>query len=178
MRVIDRLRWVRDEGVSWTGAVATELALLPRTIRQAREAMAAIAVLPPEVERLNAALEDASGTLEAHVPELSRVVVGELSGTVDELGGRVHGLVDVLDRALPTIEQLLERLPGQLESFDRVVSEVGAQLGDVLPKLEAVVAEELRERVEHLDEVVSELSTTLTTALGAIPGVRRSVRAG
>lgn len=131
----DRIAGVLSNGVRWTGALATEVALLPATIRHLREAVLAIALLPPEIERLNVALAEASGTLEAHVPELSRVVVGDLSGAV-------------------------------------------AALNDVLPKLETVVAEELRERVEHLDVVVSELSTTLTGALGTIPGVRRSVRAG
>lgn len=113
MAVIDRLGRVASNGVRWSGALATELALLPATIRHLREAVVAITLLPPEIERLNVALEDASGTLEAHVPDLSRVVGRELS-----------------------------------------------------------------ERVDHLDEVVSELSTTLTGVLGAIPGVRRSVRTG
>lgn len=178
MAIVDRVTWVLSNGVRWTGALATEVALLPSTLRHAREAVVAITVLPPQVERLNVALEDASGTLEAHVPELSRVVIGELAGTVDALGVRVHGLVDVIDDALPALTGLLETLPGQLDTFDRVVGEVGTSLGEVLPRLETVVVDELRERVEHLDVVVSELSRTLTAVLTNIPGVRRSVKAG
>jgi ABC-type transporter Mla subunit MlaD len=173
--IVDRITWVMANGVRWTGALATEVALLPATLRHAREAVVAITVLPPQVERLNVALEDASGTLEAHVPELSRVVIGELAGTVEALGSRVHGLVDVIDDALPALTGLLETLPGQLDTFDRVVGEVGTSLGEVLPKLET---DELRERVEHLDVVVSELSRTLTGVLQGIPGVRRSMKAG
>ena len=178
MAIVDRVTWVLSNGVRWSGALATEVALLPATLRHVREALVAITVLPPQVERLNVALEDASGTLEEHVPELSRVVIGELSGTVEALGSRVHGLVDVIDDALPALTGLLETLPGQLDTFDRVVGEVGASLGEVLPRLETVVVDELRERVEHLDVVVSELSSTLTGVLQTIPGVRRSMKAG
>lgn len=178
MAVTDALSRVLTDAVRWTGALAREVALLPATIRHLREAVVALAVLPPELERLNGALGEATHTLDAHVPELSRVVIGELAGTVDALGARVHGLVDVIDDALPALTTLLDALPGQLATFDRVVGDVGLQLGEVLPKLETVVVEELRERVEHLDVVVSELSGTLTGAIGAIPGVRRSVKAG
>lgn len=162
----------------WGGAVVTELVRLPATIRQLRETVEVLAAMPAELERLAGALDATSTTIEAHVPELSRVVVHELGVTVDRLSAPVGELVTALGDTLPQVTEVLSTVPDQLARFDAVVAEVGAQLGAVLPKLEDVVIDELGDRVRHLDEVVSELSATLTSVMSAIPGVRRSVRTG
>ncbi|WP_052665050.1 hypothetical protein [Nitriliruptor alkaliphilus] len=177
MAYLDTVGATATAAVRWGGALFTELVLLPATIRSLREAVVVLGTLPSEIERLNVALGEATGTLEEHVPALSRVVTDELAQTVDTLGARIHGLIDVIDPVLPSVEQLLATVPGQLDRLDRIVGDVGEQLGHVLPKLQDVVVDDLQDRVQHLDEVVTELSATLTTVLGAIPGVRRSVRA-
>jgi ABC-type transporter Mla subunit MlaD len=173
---LDTFTEVASGTIRWGGALATEIVLLPATIRSLREVVVTLGTLPAEIERLNVALGEATGTLEEHVPMLSRVVTEDLARTVDDLGGRVGGLLDVVDHALPSITRLLDTLPDQLERLDGIVTGVGDQLGVVLPRLQEVVIDELQERVQHLDEVVTELSATLTSVLGAIPGVRRSVR--
>lgn len=175
-----------SSGIRWGGALTTEVLLLPRTLREFREAVGVMGTLPTHIERLAAGLDTTTATLDEHIPELSRTVVGGIDQRVVELAGTVDSFSVQLDRLAATLEGALPPLTGlppQLDRFDRTVDELATQvtalseqLGEVLPKLSSVVGEELPRRVEHLDEVVSELSATLTAVLGSIPGVRRSVR--
>lgn len=58
------------------------------------------------------------------------------------------------------------------------VVELGQHLDALSAKLEPLAVDDLQTRVHHLDDVVEELSETLTSVLTAIPGVRRSLSTG
>lgn len=80
----------------------------------------------------------------------------------------------------PQLQEISHRLEATSATVAAHVPELSRLVGDVgeaLPKLETAVGDGLLQHVEHLDVVVEELSGKLTTALGAIPGVRRSIRA-
>lgn len=64
--------------------------------------------------------------------------------------------------------------PGHLErvvhSVDRTTDGVERSLDDV-----SAAITQVRERLDHLDAVISDLSRTLTALVGVIPGARRAI---
>lgn len=86
-----------------------------------------------------------------------------------------------LHRVRKVLESLA-RLPEQIEALtialDRTTDTLESTLGRMDGRLEAVQGTfgSVDQRVEHLDASVSELSTTITNVIGAIPGARRTLR--
>ena len=72
---------------------------------------------------------------------------------------------------------LLDRSSGLSSQLERVAESVERTTGPLSTSLEDVAAglAEIRERLEHLDLVISHLRDTLTAVIGAVPGARRAL---
>ncbi len=130
----------------WTVVLAQEVAMVPWTIRQTRRSLVE---LPTRLDRLTDALEDTMAGLNATLPRLNDVMseVTEGVGSVEEA---VHELNGELGKTVFALDRLLPELSGMISAMDL--------------------------RMSHMDETVSEMGAMARGVLGAIPGVRRSVR--
>ena len=72
---------------------------------------------------------------------------------------------------------LLDRSSGLSSQLERVAESVERTTGPLSTSLDDVAAglAEIRERLEHLDLVISHLRDTLTAVIGAVPGARRAL---
>lgn len=192
MALLDTVTATASATLRWGAALATEVVLLPVTVAALRETLVHLNALPDQVAELRGELAEARRLLEDHVPVVSGVVTGELAPGLAHLRARIEVLADGLQPVLPQAQRLLDGAPEQLDRLEGHVAQVGGQLGvlhpelqlllpevrALLPKLDHLAVDELQARVRHLDEVVEELTGTLTSVLAAIPGVRRSVSLG
>src|SRR3974390_2197257 len=102
------------------------------------------------------------------------------------MGLAVSGLeqaVGTLDRSLPTLSDsasalrtLTERLSGVAIELATELPKATKTLQEVTPELSLVVGS-LDERFDHIDTVVTEMARIVEGVVGAIPGMRRVVRA-
>ncbi|MHB8680664.1 MAG: hypothetical protein ACYDA2_01015 [Acidimicrobiales bacterium] len=99
-----------------------------------------------------------------------------LSGPLDWAMGLV-GEVAQAPRTLAMARRLFENtavLPEQLDrvtgSVDRTTDAVGTAMTEL-----SIAVQDVRDRLEHLDEVISGLRDTITALIGAIPGARRAL---
>lgn len=101
-----------------------------------------------------------------------------------------RALAEEVSRAPSTLRRArlliadLARLPEQIEELTAALDRTTTTIEGSLAQLSDTVALGMNERLEHLDEVVSELNDTVgsvgsmvTGVLGSVPGVRRAVRA-
>lgn len=101
-----------------------------------------------------------------------------------------RALAEEVSRAPATLRRArlliveLARLPEQIEELTAALDRTTTTIDGSLAHLSDTVALGMNDRLEHLDEVVSELNDTVgavgtmvTGVLGSVPGVRRAVRA-
>jgi len=70
----------------------------------------------------------------------------------------------------------LGRLPAQLERLTETLERTTGGLEHSLGQFADAVGGGMQERLEHLDVVVSDLGSTLSALIGAIPGARRALQ--
>lgn len=138
--------WNPVEMVRWVQLLAHEVAMIPWTIRETRRSLAE---LPDRLDRLSVTLERTMVGLDTSLPQLNEVM-GEITAGVGSVEGAVHELNGELGRTVFALDQLLPELSGMMNAVDT--------------------------RMAHMDQTVSELGAMARGILGAIPGVRRTVR--
>jgi ABC-type transporter Mla subunit MlaD len=102
------------------------------------------------------------------------------------MGRAVSGLeqaVGALDGSLPTISDSAAALRTLTERLSSVAIDLATELPkatqtlqEISPELSSVVGS-LDERFDHIDTVVTELARIVEGVIGAIPGMRRVIRA-
>lgn len=150
-----------EDVVRWVGGIGDELVHAPLTLQRARLGLGELMALSEKIDALIVALNATTGTIERTMPELADGIhildarFQHVDGVIVELGDVIKTLRDDISGVLGQTTSAIER---------------------VLPELAGVVGG-MEDRLHHLDGVVSELGETLSAVMGAIPGVRRAVRA-
>lgn len=153
------------------------LALL-RLPEVAVDALQAVAMLPSQLDalielmesthqsvvRTAAGIDAAAAAMTSAVSSL-RTVAGVLDTSLPALAGGASTLADLTINLAEAARTLATDLP-----------RVTTVLDGVSPELSKLVAG-LDGRLDHLDTVVTQLGAVVTGAVGAIPGMRRTLRA-
>lgn len=95
--------------------------------------------------------------------------IGSLRRTLTELPEKIDGLSDALDRTTTDLDGTVAGLAADLTAFKE-------SLDEMLPTLSLLVTG-MDSRIEHLEEMMSELGDSVVTVLNVIPGVARRIRA-
>lgn len=167
-------------GVLVGKAVADSLAIPGATV----EALQALARVPERVDRLLTVVERLTTLVEhldAAVAQTGQGIELAGSGIRSALGG-IERVGQLLDRSVPdlsqgvaSLEELTNRLGAAAGQLAYELPRATASLENLSPELARLVGS-LETRLLHLDQVVSELTGTVMSLFGAIPGVRRVVR--
>ena len=140
-------RSLTEQLVRWPVDLATEVIMVPSTLRSLRET---VSVLPATIHELQAQIDTTTAVVNRAVPQIERVA--------EQIGDNIDGAVE----AAAAIDGRIEPLQ---QSLDRVLPD-GLRLVEVVDG-----------KVQTIGAVVSELSEALMVALRLIPGVRKSSRA-
>ncbi|MGN6694077.1 MAG: hypothetical protein ACTHN0_07860 [Aquihabitans sp.] len=132
----------------WGMALTGEAMRLPRTAAKAREV---VVVLPEQLAELIAALDRFTDLLDTSL--------GEVRDAVSDVGGR-----------LDKLQVSIDGLAGELSS-------TAAGLDQALPLVSDVVVR-LDERVERMDDPLTQVSGSVVGTINAVPGLRRVARRG
>ncbi len=127
--------------------------------RSAIAAPDALVALAETSEKVMTALPDALLAL-AEVSERMAVLAHQMervNDSIDKASHRVDQAADGMRRATSGIRDIVDTLGGSIPEFSRAVGSFDT-------------------RLDHLDGVVSDLSRTIMSLLGVIPGVRRAIR--
>ena len=135
-----------DLALAWPAKITREVLLAPWTVQRVRRSLG---VLPDELASLRTPLHDTNETLER--------TLGAVDGRLESVADGVTSL----DTAVTSLSGDLLRLLGELELL--------------LPELSGLVTG-MDGRVERVEQVVSQLSSTVLAVAGGIPGVRRTLR--
>lgn len=132
--------------VRWTIVLVEEVAMVPWTIREVRRSLVS---LPDRLDRLTGALEETMAGLDATLPRLNDTM-GQVTDGVGSVEQAVGDLTGELSKTVSALDRLLPELSGFIGTMDVKLAE--------------------------MNDSVSELGDMARGVLGAIPGVRRSVR--
>jgi hypothetical protein len=132
--------------VRWAVVLTEEVAMVPWTIREVRRSLVS---LPDRLDRLTNALEETMAGLDSTLPRLNRSMEQVTDG-VDRVEFAVGDLTGELSKTVTALDRLLPELSGFIETGDTKLTE--------------------------MNDSVSELGDMARGVLGAIPGVRRTVR--
>lgn len=151
---------------------------LLRLPTSALTALDAVNDMAERLDRLMAMLE----RLEGGVDKAGSGIDLAASGMALAVAG-LEQAVGTLDRSLPTLSDsaaairvLTERLSGVAIELATELPRATQTLQEVSPELAKVVGS-LDERFDHIDTVVTELARIVEGVVGAIPGMRRVIRA-
>jgi hypothetical protein len=153
---------------------ALALAALPEA---GVEALRAVGQLPARLDRLIELLEATNGAVRAAALGAEAAASG-LASTAEILR-RVSGLVET---ALPPLTGGAGALAEVSRRLGETAGDLAADLPRVVRRLDEVspelagLATALDGRLENLDKAVAQLGNVVSGAVGAIPGLRRSLR--
>lgn len=89
--------------IRWFGALYTEIAHAPRTLRRARIVIEDLSKLPEQIEKLTLTLQDTVGLLQGSVGTLSDSISGVLGDRVEHLDTVVSDLRDTLSALIGVV---------------------------------------------------------------------------
>ena len=104
-------RSLTEQLVRWPVDLATEVIMVPSTLRSLRET---VSVLPATIHELQAQIDTTTAVVNRAVPQIERVaeqIGANIDGAVavvDAIDGRIEPLQQSLDRVLPDVLRLVE----------------------------------------------------------------------
>ena len=110
----------------------------------------------------------------------SMALAGELvrlPATLRQARELVATLPDRLDQLTVALDRTTAMIDATLPAVPAAVAELHTTLHELTATLDTSLNGTMVERIEHLDQVVSDLGRTLTALIGSIPGARRALKA-
>ena len=116
------------------------------------------------------ALAETSEKVMTALPD-AMLALAEVSERMAALAHQMERVNDSIDKASHRVDQAAEGMRRATSGIRDIVD----TLGGSIPELSRAVGS-FDTRLDHLDGVVSDLSRTIMSLLGVIPGVRRAIR--
>lgn len=123
------------------------------------------------LERIEGGVEAAGSGIDLAASSIARAVSG-----LEQAVGTLDTSLPSLSDSASALRTLTERLSGVAIELATELPKATKTLQDVSPEL-AMVVGSLDERFTHIDDVVTELARLVEGVIGAIPGMRRVIRA-
>ena len=123
------------------------------------------------LERIEGGVNKAGSGIDLAALGMSRAVSG-----LEQAVGTLDGSLPTLSDSAAALRTLTERLSGVAIELVTELPKATQSLQEVSPQLSIVVGS-LDERFDHIDTVVTELARIVEGVIGAIPGMRRVIRA-
>ena len=143
---------------------------LPDALVAIAELSERIATLGKQLERVNNSIDSATSRMDVAADGMRKTVSG-IREVVDVVGDSIPDLA----KSALSLNDLADRLGKLGTELASELPKTTAVLRGISPELSRVV-NTLDTRLDHLDGVVSDLSRTIMSMLGAIPGLRRALR--